>query len=146
MKFYFMLIGVVIVGTMISGCGQSSPDNRVVLGDGVGTDTAASNVITRPIGAIISEIFGDGIDIKNVDQFMNDSGYQEVHISGYNRSYKVKQFEYKFVWLDSSGRVLNTKTSVWQKFSAAPHTNFSVVGVAPRKEAVNFRMDTRNRF
>jgi uncharacterized protein YcfL len=55
----------------------------------------------------------------------------------------LRRFDYIVEWLDKDGMVIPTKTNVWQLTSAQPKSNFSIRSVAPRTDAVDFRMNTR---
>ena len=46
-------------------------------------------------------------------------------------------------WLDKNGLLIQTKTSTWLPASATGKASFSIKAVAPRKEAVDYRMDTK---
>jgi len=90
-----------------------------------------------------SALVGDGIEITQAVTRRNDAGMLELQVDGYNSSYKTKRFRYRVEWLDEQGMLIQTKTSVWLPASAMGKSPFSLKAVAPRTEAVNFRMDTR---
>jgi len=126
------------------GCGSSSQDERVNVRRGVASDSLASNIITRPIQDAFEALTGAGIVVDNaVMNRNNNSGFLQVFISGHNKSSKTKRFRYRVEWLDADGLVIDTKTSVWLPMSAMGKSPFQIKAVAPRAEAVNFRMDTR---
>lgn len=126
------------------GCGASSKDERVNVRRGVASDSLASNIITRPIQDAFEALTGAGIVIDNaVMNRNNNSGLLQIFISGRNKSSKTKRFRYRVEWLDADGLVIDTKTSVWLPASAMGKSPFQIKVVAPRPEAVNFRMDTR---
>jgi uncharacterized protein YcfL len=70
-------------------------------------------------------------------------GVLELNVNGHNESQWTKKFQYRVEWIDQDGQLIQTKTSVWQRMSAMGKSPFSFKVVAPRKEAVDFRMDTR---
>jgi uncharacterized protein YcfL len=124
------------------GCGEKK-DPRINAREGVGSDSLVSNVVTRPVAKAFSALIGEGIEIDEAILQRNDAGFLELHVKGHNRSYDTKKFRYRVEWLDSNGLVIETKTSVWLRSSAMGKSPFSIKVVAPRTEAVDFRMDTR---
>lgn len=126
------------------GCGSASQDERVNVRRGVASDSLASNIITRPIQDAFEALTGAGIVIDEaVMNRDNNSGLLQIFVSGHNKSSKTKRFRYRVEWLDANGLVIDTKTSVWLPASAMGKSPFQIKSVAPRAEAVNFRMDTR---
>jgi uncharacterized protein YcfL len=126
------------------GCGSASKDGRVNVRRGVASDSLGNNIITRPIQNAIEAVTGAGIVIDNaVMNRDNNSGLLQIFIAGHNKSSKTKRFRYRVEWLNADGLVIDTKTSVWQPMSAMGKSPFQIKSVAPRPEAVNFRMDTR---
>lgn len=126
----------------VFGCHERT-DPRIHLGQGVKSDSLADNIVTRPVVDAFSALTGQGIEIDQAITRRNEAGFLELHVNGYNRSRKTRPFRYKVEWLDESGVVIETKTSVWLPTSAAAQSPFSIKAVAPRTEAVNFRMNTR---
>jgi len=113
------------------------------LRDDVRNSSLDNNIVTRPVAHAFSALIGEGIVIENAVTKRNAAGLLEVHVNGFNKSYQTKRFRYRVEWLDESGLVLETKTSVWTPVSAMGKSPFTFKTVAPRTEAVNFRMDTR---
>jgi uncharacterized protein YcfL len=138
-KLEFILI-VLIVTT--SGC-QKQGDSRVHVREGVASDTLASNIVTRPVVHAFSDLIGEGIQVTDAVTRRNDAGFLELYVNGYNKSYRTKRFRYRVEWLDADGLLIETKTSVWEQMSAMGNSPFTIKAVAPRQQAVDFRMDTR---
>jgi uncharacterized protein YcfL len=110
---------------------------------GIGSDNLANNIVTRPVVYAFSALIGEGIEIDEAILARNDTGFLELNINGHNRSYNTKRFRYKIEWLDKNGLMIQTKASTWLPASATGRTAFSLKAVAPREEAVDFRMDTK---
>jgi hypothetical protein len=89
------------------------PGSKMHLRADVGSDDLVDNIVTRPVAYAFSALIGEGI---KVDQA---------------------------VLRRTKGGLVQTKTSVWQRMSAMGKSPFSFKVVAPRPEAVDFRMDTR---
>jgi uncharacterized protein YcfL len=135
---------LILAALMVLAYGCSQPhDPRIHVRDGIRPDTLGSNIVTRPVAYAFSALIGEGIVINEAVTRRNNAGLLELNISGYNQSYKTKRFRYRVEWLDENGLLIETKTSVWLPMSAMGKSPFSFKVVAPRPEAVNFRMDTR---
>jgi uncharacterized protein YcfL len=124
------------------GCGEER-ESRIKVREGIGSDTLVDNIVTRPVAKAFSALIGEGIVVDEAVLRRNDAGFLELHVNGHNKSYNTKRFRYRVEWLDASGLVIETKTSVWLRASAMGKSPFSFKVVAPRTEAVDFRMDTR---
>jgi uncharacterized protein YcfL len=142
MKKYFLLLFFAVSTILLNGCGETK-DNRINLDTGVKSDNLANNALTRPVYGAFSLLIGEGIDLKDVKTFTNDAGFMEIQVTGYNRAVYTKRFDYKIDWLDKNGVAVDSKASVWQPVSAKSRTTFSFKAVAPSKDVVDFKMNTR---
>ena len=131
-----------IIAVAVLGCYEQH-DSRIHLREEIRSDSLVDNIVTRPVAHAFSALIGEGIGITQAVTRRNDAGLLELHVNGYNRSYQTKRFRYRVEWLDNEGFVIESKTSVWLRMSAMGKSPFSFTVVAPRPEAVNFRMDTR---
>ena len=131
-----------VIAVVITGCFEQH-GSRIHLREEIRSDTLADNIVTRPVAYAFSALIGEGIEITEAVTKRNDAGFLELHINGYNRSYKTKRFRYRVEWLDEGGLLIQSKTSVWLRTSAMGKSPFSFKAVAPTPKAVNFRMDTR---
>ena len=134
---------VCIVALVLGGCASKPSDERINMGYGVGSSTLGYNTIARSIGMVISALLGEGVDITEVIEAQTPEGYLDVQMKGYNKAYGIKRFDYRVEWLDSNGMVIPTKTSVWIPVSAMGKSEVTFRFIAPRKEAVDFRINTR---
>ncbi|MBW7992170.1 MAG: DUF1425 domain-containing protein [Planctomycetes bacterium] len=133
---FFILVMLVI------GCHEQH-DPRIHLREEIGSDTPGTNIVTRIVSHAFSALIGEGIEITEAITQRNDTGFLEVHINGYNRSYQTRRFRYKVEWLDKNILLIQSRTSVWLPASAMGKSPFSLKAVASRPEAENFRMDTK---
>ena len=138
-KLEFVLIALIVFS---SGC-QKQNDSRIHVREGVASDTLGSNIVTRPVVHAFSALIGEGIEVTQAVTRRNDAGFLELYVNGHNKSFGTKRFRYRVEWLDEDGLMIETKTSVWLPFSAMGKSPFTIKAVAPRPQAVNFRMDTR---
>lgn len=126
------------------GCGPKSSDQRVHMRSGLSGGSLGSNVVTESVKGVFEWLSSAGVVVDNaVMNRDNNSGLLQIFIAGHNKSSKTKRFRYRVEWLNADGLVIDTKTSVWQPMSAMGKSPFQIKEVAPRPEAVNFRMDTR---
>ncbi|MHC4289639.1 MAG: DUF1425 domain-containing protein [Planctomycetota bacterium] len=135
----FMCIGALLLG----GCASKPSDERINMGKGVGGDTLTDNIITRPFAYVISALLGEGVEVTEVIEARTPEGYLDVQMRGYNKAHGIKRFDYRVEWLDSNGMVIPTKTSMWVPVSAMGKSEVTFRFIAPRKEAVDFRINTR---
>jgi uncharacterized protein YcfL len=136
----FLLI--MFIAVLANGCYQQR-DPRIHLRQEVRSDSLDNNIVTRPVVMAFSALVGEGIVINDAVTKRNNAGLLELYINGFNQSYETKRFRYRVEWLDESGLVIETKTSVWLPASAMGKSPFTLKIAAPRAEAVNFRMDTK---
>jgi uncharacterized protein YcfL len=137
-------LGLLLIALMVFAIGcQKQNDSRIHVREGVASDTLGSNIVTRPVTHAFSALIGEGIVVTKAVTRRNDAGFLELYVNGQNQSYDTKRFRYKVEWLDADGIVIETKTSVWLPFSAMGKSPFTIKAVAPRTQAVDFRMDTR---
>jgi uncharacterized protein YcfL len=129
------------VALVLISCNEQA--TQIHLRSEVASDNLANNIVTRPVAFAFSALIGEGIEVTEAVTRRNQAGFLELHINGFNRSQFTKKFQYRVEWLDQDNLLIQTKTSVWQRMSAMGKSPFSFKVVAPRKEAVNFRMDTR---
>lgn len=131
-----------VIAVVIIGCFEQH-DSRIHLREDIRSDSLADNIVTRPVAYVFSALIGEGIEITEAITRRNDAGLLELHVNGHNRSYQTRRFRYRVEWLDEDGLLIQSKTSVWLPASAMGKSPFSLKAVAPRPEAVNFRMDTK---
>lgn len=134
---------VCVAALVLAGCSSSPDTDRINMGRGVGSDSLGDNIITRPFKMVISTLLGEGVDITEVIENRTPEGYLDVQMRGVNKSYKTKRFDYRVEWLDANGMVIPTKTSVWVPVSAVSKSEVTFRFIAPRREAVDFRINTR---
>jgi len=132
---------LLVLAFTLTACDQQPA--QIHVREEIRSDDLASNIVTRPVAHAFSALIGERIEIDNAVTMRNDTGFLELHINGHNRSYNTKRFRYRIEWLDANGLMIQTKTSTWLPTSAMGKSSFSLKAVAPRVEAVDFRMDTK---
>jgi uncharacterized protein YcfL len=137
------ITNVLLVTILLTFAACDQQPAKIHVREGIRSDDLVNNIVTRPVAHAFSALIGESIEIDEAILARNDTGFLELNINGHNRSYSTKRFRYKIEWLDSNGLMIQTKTSTWLPASATGKTAFSLKAVAPRKEAVDFRMDTK---
>jgi uncharacterized protein YcfL len=138
-KLEFILIALMVFAF---GCHKQN-NSRIHVREEVASDSLASNIVTRPVTHAFSALIGEGIEVTEAVTRRNEAGFLELYVNGRNESYETRRFRYRVEWLDADGIMIETKTSVWLPMSATGKSPFTIKAVAPRPQAVDFRMDTR---
>jgi uncharacterized protein YcfL len=121
----------------------ASQDNRVIMAEDVKSDNLGTNIVTKPIIHAFSWVIGEGVEIDRAVTYTNKDGFMQLDVAGHNRAFNPIRFEYKVEWLDRSGMVIDSLTNKWLLTSAPAKAPFAIKAVAPRTDAVEFRMNTR---
>ena len=136
------VIVFMLIVLALTGCYEQK-DPRVNVGADVRSNTLGNNVITKPISDLVNLLIGKGIVINEVKTMRNPSGFLTVQVRGFNESVAKRLFEYKAEWLNNDGFTLDTITDNWMPMSVSPSTEFTFTVVATRREASDFRINTR---
>ena len=139
MTALLILTGILVA---LTGCYQQA-DPRINLNSGVRSNTLDSNFITKPISDLVNILIGKGIVITEVKTSRSQSGFMTVQVRGRNESAAKRLFEYKAEWLDENVIFLDTVTDNWMPVSVSPKSEFSFRVVATRREADDYRINTR---
>ena len=142
MKKFLLMMFFVVSAVILCGC-YKPYDKRVNVEAGVRSDTIENNMLTRPFIGAYSLLAGEGIDIKDIKSKRNDAGIMEIQVSGYNRSVTIRRFEYRVEWLDSEGVLIDAQETAWLPVSVKAKSDFSFNAVAPTKDAIDFKINTR---
>ena len=137
------ITNILLIAALFALAGCYEQKGPVYLRSEVRSDDLGNNIVTRPVAYAFSALIGEGIEVNQAVLRRNKGGFLELNVNGFNSSQFTKKFQYRVEWLDQDGMLVQTKTSVWQRMSAMGKSPFSFKVVAPRTEAVNFRMDTR---
>ncbi len=137
-----MLKSLLVLATL--GLVSCAPDNnKVIMAEDVKSDNLGTNIVTKPIIHAFSWVIGEGVEIDRAVTFTNKDGFMQLEVAGHNRAFNPIRFEYKVEWLDRNGMVIDSLTNKWLLTSAPAKAPFAIKAVAPRTDAVEFRMNTR---
>ena len=138
-KLMLILLMLMVIAP---GC-YKPKDQRISLQEGIRSDSLDNNIVTRPVQHAFSALIGEGLEITEAVTRRNDAGFLELYVSGVNNSYNTKRFRYRVEWIDADGLLVGSKATTWHMTSAMGKSPFTFKDVAPRANAVNFRMNTR---
>jgi uncharacterized protein YcfL len=138
-----LILKSLLVLTVIGLISCAPQNNRVIMAEDVRSDDLGTNIVTKPIIHAFSWIIGEGVEIDRAVTFTNKDGFMQLEVAGHNRAFNPIRFEYKVEWLDGNGMVIDSATNKWLLTSAPAKAPFAIKAVAPRTDAVNFRMNTR---
>ena len=113
---------------LLGGCAASSPEPK---GDSV------VNVIKQECG-------NNDIHIKDIKGRKKSDGFMQVQVIGESNSDKYQRLEYRIVWFDKQGFVIDTILSNWTVVPAYAHQPFHVNVISPSVKAKTFRIYIRN--
>jgi uncharacterized protein YcfL len=139
MKRAAAVLGVIIC---FAGCYQQH-DPNMKLQSQVRSDSLDNNIITRPIGAVVSILIGQSIKVENVKEARTPEGFLQVQVSGRNESAFKKVFEYRTEWLDANGIIIDSIMSKWMTVSVPGNSEFSFKVISPNPNAADYRINTR---
>ncbi|HSV26650.1 MAG TPA: YcfL family protein [Sedimentisphaerales bacterium] len=140
MKKALLILSVI---ALLSGCAPRQNDPRIAVQSGVGSDTLASNIITRPIGQAVSFVIGEGIVVDDIKEARTPEGFLEVQVGGYNQSMFKKRFDYKVEWMEASGMTIDSVMSKWMPVSVPGKSRFTFKVISPHPRAVDYWINTR---
>ena len=80
------------------------------------------------------------IEVEDLHVRRGESGLLEVQLTGRNRVDRVIPLTYQFDWLDEDGRQVQTGMSRKTRAVADRLRYFTIEGIAPREEVVDFRL------
>jgi len=133
---------ICVLALSVSSCYQPY-DQRINVREGIRSDSLENNIATRPVLTALSALIGEGIDVTKLISTTNQAGFMEIQVSGFNRSYETRRFQFKVEWFDGSGMVIGSKASTWLPVSAVGKSPFSFSSVAPSRDAADFKLNTR---
>jgi uncharacterized protein YcfL len=139
MKKTMVVLSLIVLA---AGCYQQH-DPAVKLQSNVRSDSLDNNIITRPIGAVVSFLIGQNIKVNNIKEARTPEGFLEVQVSGRNESAFKKRFEYRTEWLDANGMIIDSIMSKWMLVSVPANSDFSFKVIAPNPRAADYRINTR---
>ena len=138
-----LMLKMLLVVAALGVVSCAPQNNKVIMAEDVRSDNLGTNIVTKPVIHAFSWIIGEGVEIDRAVTFVNKDGFMQLEVAGHNRAFNPIRFEYKVEWLDRNGMVIDSATNKWLLTSAPAKAPFAIKAVAPRTDAVDFRMNTR---
>jgi uncharacterized protein YcfL len=92
------------------------------------------------VNALLQQIF---LTAKEVRMNRTPGGPMEVQVDVENNGFDYKTFAYRFDWVDASGNVIESQTSVWKATNVPSGGSTVIRSVAPTDTAADFRLQVR---
>ena len=92
------------------------------------------------VNDLLQEIF---LTAKEVRMNRTKGGPMEVQVDVENNGFSYRTFAYRFDWVDASGNVLQSQTSVWKSTNVPSGGSTVIRSVAPTDDATDFRLQIR---
>ena len=92
------------------------------------------------VNDLLQQIF---LTAKEVRMSRTPGGPMEVQVDVENNGFAYKTFAYRFDWVDASGNVIESQTSVWKTTNVPSGGSTVIRSVAPTDSAADFRLQVR---
>ena len=124
MKYIYASVALAL---LFSGCTSSS---------GAKVNNSVASVIQDECGS-------NDIKITDIKGRTLSNGFMKVQVSGENVSSTYQLLEYKVMWFDEDGFVIESILSKWQDAPAYATQAFHVSAISPSSKAKTFRLYIR---
>lgn len=92
------------------------------------------------VNDLLTQIF---LKAGEVRMFPSKGGPLEVQVDVINDGFSYRSFSYRFDWVDRSGNVIPSQTSVWKSASVPSGSSVVIRSIAPTETATDFRLQVR---
>lgn len=75
--------------------------------------------------------------------FPSKGGPLEVQVDVINDGFSYRAFSYRFDWVDRSGNMIPSQTSVWKTANVPSGSSVMIRSIAPTETATDFRLQVR---
>lgn len=83
--------------------------------------------------------------VVEVNEGRTNDGLLQIQVTVHNKSNSTHNFFYRFEWYDQSGMVVNPTVGNWVETQIAGKDSHRLVGIAPQKNVVDFRLVMKER-
>jgi len=123
-----------LVLCLVAGCGTITS-----------VDTGSEGPSPSAVDSRISANYANlGLTIEEVRLLPTRGGVKEAQVDVRNTKFGQNAFGYRFEWVEASGRVLDSRTSVWSVATIESGGRKTIRSVAPSEAADNFRLELRD--
>lgn len=129
---YFLLAGF-FVGVLV--CCSCKTVNVVEPATPVGTKQVVADrrILSDPT---LNRI----VNIVGLNVATTEAGFLKVQVEVFNKTASPQNFKYKFEWLDMTGMMVSTPTSVWIERQIQGRESILLSAVAPSPTVKDFRI------
>lgn len=92
------------------------------------------------VNDLLTQIF---LKAGEVRMFPSKGGPLEVQVDVINDGFSYRGFSYRFDWVDRSGNMIPSQTSVWKTASVPSGSSITIRSIAPTETATDFRLQVR---
>lgn len=92
------------------------------------------------VNDLLTQIF---LKAGEVRMFPSKGGPLEVQVDVINEGFSYRTFSYRFDWVDRSGNMIPSQTSVWKTANVPSGSSVMIRSIAPTETATDFRLQVR---
>ncbi len=92
------------------------------------------------VNDLLTQIF---LKAGEVRMFPSKGGPLEVQVDVINDGFSYRAFSYRFDWVDRSGNMIPSQTSVWKTANVPSGSSVMIRSIAPTETATDFRLQVR---
>lgn len=87
---------------------------------------------------VVHSSLNRGISFEQIIDRLNNAGFTEVQLSGYNASSSIRKVEYRITWFDEQGMAIKTILSRWNKTTLVNKNPFYIHFVSPQNNISSY--------
>ena len=127
-------ISSIIVALVLGACGSVNTTYTRT------TPADTSVPAQTQVNDLLTQIF---LRAGEVRMFPSKGGPLEVQVDVINDGFSYRAFSYRFDWVDRSGNMIPSQTSVWKTANVPSGSSVMIRSIAPSETATDFRLQVR---
>lgn len=127
-------ISSIIVALVLGACGSVNTTYTRT------TPADTSIPAQTQVNDLLTQIF---LRAGEVRMFPSKGGPLEVQVDVINDGFSYRAFSYRFDWVDRSGNMIPSQTSVWKTANVPSGSSVMIRSIAPTETATDFRLQVR---
>ncbi len=127
-------ISSIIVALVLGACGSVNTTYTRT------TPADTSVPAQTQVNDLLTQIF---LKAGEVRMFPSKGGPLEVQVDVINDGFSYRAFSYRFDWVDRSGNMIPSQTSVWKTANVPSGSSVMIRSIAPTETATDFRLQVR---
>jgi uncharacterized protein YcfL len=129
-----VFISSIIVALVLGACGSVNTTYTRT------TPADTSVPAQTQVNDLLTQIF---LKAGEVRMFPSKGGPLEVQVDVINDGFSYRAFSYRFDWVDRSGNMIPSQTSVWKTANVPSGSSVMIRSIAPTETATDFRLQVR---